>query len=314
MTTTSVSVTSTTVSPIARAVADVWSLTKPRIAVMAAIVAAGSWLMAKPAHTTMDVVALVQMAGTLLGISLAVMGAGALNMWLERDVDTLMARTRNRPLAARRLDPWVAVVVGVMLAALSVPVLLVFANALTAAIAMLSLFVYVLIYTPMKRTSVMSLPVGAFPGAAPALMGGTAAAGVLEQNGVMVFLLMFVWQIPHFLAISIYREKEYTAAGHVVAPAGAGMTRTKRWMLATAAAVSSLGVAVWPMRLAGPVYGLVAILLGVWFTSTAVVAQRAGDKQQEDSDARRVFIASLVFQTVMFIALGADVVITRWLR
>jgi heme o synthase len=294
-----------------RRVADVVALMKPRIALMALITAAGTWLLARPMVSLGDAPAFV---AAMVGIGLVVMGAGALNMWLERDVDALMERTRDRPLPTGRLDPLVALLLGMALVCIAIAMLVMTVNVLTAVVAGLSVVSYVLVYTPMKRTSAWALVVGAFPGAAPALMGGTAAAGMFERHGVALFVVVLLWQLPHFLAISVYRRDEYAAAGHIIAPQAVGMTSTRQLLLATAVMTAAAGVALWPLQVASPVFAVVALILGLWFIAVCAQGLRAfPNRGLEDAWARRSFVASLVYQTALFGALGIDVVITRWM-
>ena len=289
---------------LASAVKDVVALGKPGITSMAAIVGAGTWLLATP---TLDAANLFRGALGILGVTFIVMGAGALNMLIERDVDALMTRTRNRPLAARRMSPVVALMVGLGLVMAALPLLALQGNTLTFGLGLFSLFLYVLVYTPMKRTSAWSLVVGAVPGAMPALMGGTLATGRLEVVGLSMFAVVFLWQLPHFLAISLYRESEYVAAGHKVVPTAVGIDTTKTLIIATTAPLCALGVALWPLGIGGPVFAFIAVLVGVWFTVVCAQGFAATNGRADvDAWARRAFIASLVWQTVLFGALAAD--------
>ncbi len=295
---------------------DVVELGKPGITRMAVIVAAGTFLLAAP---VVDAATLWRGLLGLCGIGLIVMGAGALNMLLERDVDQRMARTRDRPLAAGRMSPWLAFVVGAGWCLTSIPLLWVGgppgAQGLTVGLGVFSLFLYVLVYTPMKQRSPWSLVVGAIPGAMPALMGGTLASGRVDVTGVALFAVVALWQLPHFLAISIFRESEYVAAGHKVFPTSLGIDTTKALIIATTAPLCGLGVALWPLGLGGPVFALVAVTIGVWFTFTAASGffrKSAGlhsARAADDVWARKVFIGSLVWQTVLFGALAVDRVI-----
>ncbi len=284
---------------------DLVALGKPGITSMAAIVGAGTWLLAAP---SLDPASLLRGSLGILGVTLLVMGAGALNMLIERDVDALMSRTRNRPLAARRMSPIVALVAGLTMVMAALPLLALQGNTLTLGLGLFSLFLYVLVYTPMKRTSAWSLMVGAVPGAMPALMGGTLAAGRLEVAGIAMFAVVFLWQLPHFLAISLYRESEYVAAGHKVVPTVVGVDTTKTLIIATTAPLAALGVALWPLGIGGPVFAFIALLVGAWFTMVCAQGFAAGARSRADDDAwaRRAFIASLVWQTVLFGALAAD--------
>src|SRR5580692_10692883 len=195
-----------------RAVRDLARLTKPRITlIVIATCAAG---MAIAPVRIPALVALLALAGT----TLIVASANVLNMWWERDTDGLMARTRNRPLPAGRLPPDVALVYGLALGASSIPMLMA-VNALTAALGVLALATYVLAYTPLKRHTSLALLVGAIPGAMPPLMGWTSATGSLvaasapRMGGLLLFLLLFVWQLPHFIAIALFRAEDYARAG-----------------------------------------------------------------------------------------------------
>ncbi|MBM4279763.1 MAG: protoheme IX farnesyltransferase [Deltaproteobacteria bacterium] len=286
-----------------RVLADVVSLGKPRIAAMAAVVGAGTFCLSTPSFAA---AAVARGAVGLLGVVLLVMGAGALNMWVERDVDALMVRTRDRPLAARRLSPLVAWLVGVGLVVASLPLLRVGGNDLTCGLGLFSLFLYVLVYTPMKRTSPWSLVVGAVPGAMPALMGGTLAAGVVERAGAAMFGLVFLWQLPHFLAISLYRQDEYRAAGHRLFSTALGMRTTQLWIVGTAAPLALFGVALWPLALGGVVTGVTAVVVGLWFLAVCVGGLRLRARADVDAWARRVFFGTLIWQTVVFGALAAD--------
>jgi protoheme IX farnesyltransferase len=289
---------------------DIVALGKPRIAAMAVIVGIGTFCLST---TSFAFAVVARGALGLLGVALLVMGAGALNMLLERDVDALMARTQERPLAARRLPPSVAFVVGSGLCLASLPLLARFGNALTVGLGLFSLFLYVLVYTPMKRTSPWSLVVGAVPGAMPALMGGTIAAGVVDVAGAAMFALVFLWQLPHFLAISLYREREYGAAGHKLFPAVLGVRSTQRWIVSTSAVLCAVGVALAPLGLGGVVTVVVAVIAGAWFMVRCVRGLAQTKRADVDAWARQVFFGTLIWQTVVFGALAVDrVLVLAW--
>ena len=246
----------------------------------------------------------------VVAIAMAVAGAGALNMLVERDVDLLMERTRDRPLPAGRLDPIWALVVGIALSFGSLPILWGVGGPLPVALTAFSLFVYVLVYTPMKRTSPWALVVGAVPGAMPALMGSSVITGRFDIVGTALFVVVFLWQLPHFMAISTYRQREYTAAGHKVFPAVWGVKVTKVIIAATTLLVALSGVALWPLGIASAGFGVVAITLGVWFVITAVpAALQTRERAADDVWARRYFFGTLVWQTVLFAALAIDAVL-----
>lgn len=289
----------TTMRVRAPALRDLWALTKPRITAMSVLVAAGSLVLAPGEMTTSNVVL------SLLAVALSVAGAGALNMYLERDVDALMSRTRDRPLPSGRLDPFWALFVGGAASASSVPLMAVAANGSIAAwLTAFALFLYVLVYTPMKRTSYWSLVVGAVPGAMPALMGYAASSGAVDAVGLTLFGIVFFWQLPHFLAIGIYREREYAAAGHKLVNAAHGMDLARTLTVATAVPLVAVSLMLWPLGVGTWIYGAIATLLGVWFLGLCV---RGFSTENANKWARRVFLGSLVHQTVLFSALALDV-------
>ena len=153
-------------------------------------------------------------------------------MFLERDQDRLMERTRARPLPEGRLSPEAALVFGTALACAALPLLFLAGNALTGILAGVAFFSYVAIYTPMKRQSPAALFVGAIPGAIPPLMGWTAATGRLDAPGLVLFAILFLWQIPHFLAIAIFRAEDYAARRLPgAAAAGVGERATRIYIL-----------------------------------------------------------------------------------
>ena len=178
------------------AMRDLVTLAKPRITLLVITTTAGGlWL--APVRVDALIIGLA-----LLGTVLIVAGANALNMYIERDVDRRMDRTRDRPLPAGRLSPRVALWFGVALSVIAVPILAIGVNAVTALLALLAHLSYVLAYTPLKQRSHWALLVGAVPGAMPPLLGWTAATGRIGAAGLVLFGILFLWQIPHFFAIA----------------------------------------------------------------------------------------------------------------
>jgi heme o synthase len=161
-------------------------------------------------------------------IYLVVMGAGALNCYMERDVDKLMQRTRDRSLPAGRLDPRVALFFGVLLLMVSIPGLVLWVNWQTSMLALVATVLYLLGYTPMKRKSAKALFIGAIPGAIPPMMGWTTVMGEISPMAWVLFLILFVWQLPHFLAISVYCADDYKHADIKVYSNVNGIQVTKR--------------------------------------------------------------------------------------
>ncbi len=279
-------------------VRDLVALTKPRITLMVIITTAGGlWL--APSH-----VPLMTVLATLFATALVVGAANTLNCWLERDVDRHMARTKRRPLPDGRLDPRHALLFGLALGAISVPVLTLAVNPLTGLLAAVALVTYVWIYTPLKQKSPAALLVGSVPGALPPLMGWTAATGELAAPGIVLFGILFLWQLPHFLAISIFRQHEYTKAGIQVVPAVRGNLTAKWHAVLYAGALVPVSLLLVPLGIAGTFYLVVAGLLGAVFFGWAIAGLFA---RAHNRAARQLFVVSLVYLPLLFAALAVDV-------
>jgi protoheme IX farnesyltransferase len=281
--------------------ADLVALTKPRITTMVvATTLCGLWL----ARRVLAGGQLEARTGllTLLGTTLVVSGANTLNMYLERDSDALMARTRTRPLPSRRMAPEVALAFGLVLSAVSIPLLTFGVNAMTGLLAAVALVSYVMIYTPLKRKTTLSLPIGAVPGAIPPLLGWTAVAGRIDAPGLLLFGTMFFWQLPHFLAIATFRRDDYARAGLQVLPVVRGDAVTRRRIVAYLVALLAVTVALVPAGVGGPVYLGAALVLGGGFLALGLAGMRpsAGDPW-----ARRLFFGSMLYLVLLLAALMA---------
>jgi protoheme IX farnesyltransferase len=283
---------------VTAAASDLLALAKPRItALVVFTTASGLWLAPRgvPARTV---------AMTLIGTVLIVAAANVLNMYLERDTDALMARTMNRPLPAHRLEPEVALKFGLALAAVSVPLLTFAVGALPGLLASIALVSYVLLYTPMKRQTAAALLVGALPGAIPPLIGWTAATARLDLPGVLLFAVMFLWQVPHFLAITLFRKEEYARAGLVVQPNEPGGELAARMNIVRySVALLAVSLLFVPIGAAHALYLAVALVAGVGFLGYGLLGLResAGPKW-----ARNLFLLSLIYLPIVFGALMLD--------
>jgi len=272
---------------------DLVALVKPRIMVMALLTAAGAMSLA-PAHVSLGH-ALLLLAGTALIVG----SANTLNMWLERDVDCLMSRTKQRPLPQHRLQPVTALAFGAVQGAIALPVLAL-VGLVPAALGLLALILYVGAYTPMKQRSHWATWVGAIPGAMPALIGWTAATGRIDLPGLAVFGVLFFWQIPHTHAIAISRQREYDAAGLKTLPGSHGVPAARRAIAAFLVVQVAISVAPWLLGVAGLPYLVVAAVLGA-----GVLAQGfTGDGSP--AWARRVFLASIVYLPILFATMVAS--------
>jgi protoheme IX farnesyltransferase len=277
---------------------DVVALAKPRLLTLVVCTAAGGMWLAPGRRQPASAIAL------LLGTTLVVAAANALNNFLERDVDARMRRTRDRPLPSGRLEPWVAVAVGLGLPSVALPALALYTNPLTAALAALALFTYVVVYTPMKQRSSLALFVGAIPGAIPPLMGWTAATGTLDSGGLALFALLFCWQLPHFLAISLYLEQDYARAGLKVFASVHGERATKVWGALTSLALVPVSLTLFRLGIAGHLFAAVAALLGGGLSLYALSGlSRTGASQRW---ARNFFLLTLVYLTALFAVLLLD--------
>jgi len=211
-----------------------------------------------------------------------------------------MSRTRGRPIPSGRISGDVALLFGMVLAFVGIPVLDLLVNPLTAFISGLSLLIYVLAYTPMKRLSTLAVWVGAVPGAVPPLLGWTSQTGAIGIGGMSLFLVLFVWQVPHFHAIALFRMDEYRRASLKVLPVTRGIPYTK-W---TMVAVTAVGFAVSALPalagLGGTAYRVAAIALGVPYFALALfgLSPSAGPKW-----ARYFFFASMPYLLGLFVAL-----------
>jgi protoheme IX farnesyltransferase len=208
---------------------------------------------------------------TLLGIGLVSAGAGALNEALERKTDARMVRTANRPLASGRFSLAQGILAGLGALALGAVWLATTTNLLTVALALLTAFTYVAIYTPLKRVTTMATFIGAFPGAMGPLLGWTAARGRIEWAGVSLFAILFVWQFPHFMAIAWLYRDDYARAGirmlPVVQPDG---WSTVVEALFYAVVMIPVSLAPWWLGLTGITYAVLAFALGLFYLAYTI--------------------------------------------
>lgn len=278
-------------------VRDVVDLAKPRITTMVVFT---TWIGLSAAPGSIGPARTVLL---LVGTAMLVASANVFNSWLERDTDALMHRTRERPLPAGRIDPWSAVAIGIFLGTFAVPILAISINPLTAFLGALAHAIYVLVYTPLKRVTPWALEIGAIPGAIPPLMGWAAGTGSLALPGWELFAILFLWQVPHFLAIALYLREDYARGGIRVLSVVRGEAAARRRLFAYTLALGAASLAAVPLGMAGPRYGAVAVLLGVGFAGMAgygILARGGG------AWARRTMLASLVYLVVLIVALVVD--------
>jgi protoheme IX farnesyltransferase len=245
----------------------------------------------------------LRVAGLLLGTGLVAGGASAFNQVLERDLDALMRRTRMRPLPGQRLQPFEGLLFGSAITLAGLLLIVASSNLLAAAVALTTLLTYVALYTPLKRRTSFSTVIGAIPGALPPIIGWAAIAGELPIKAWTLFGIMFLWQLPHFLAIAWMYRDDYARAGFpmlpVIEPDGRS---TGRQAVVYAAALLPLSLAPTLMHMTGDAYFAGALVLGVLFLWLTIRFARARDVR----DARRVFFGSIVYLPVLWILMIAD--------
>lgn len=299
-------------------VASLVEACKPGIVRLVTITSMVGFAMAAVGRTwelwTLGRLALVAMVGT--GLSAA--GANAINQWMERDRDELMTRTSRRPLPQKRVTPAGVLWFGVLLSVLGVATLWLGASVVPAIISAACVIVYVFAYTPMKTWTTTATFVGAIPGALPPLIGWCAASPLVGLDSLRIgggwslFVLMFVWQIPHFLAIAWMYKDDYVKGGFCVLPATlGGELKTSRaigmWTALLLPATLMPAMAM-PGRL-GLVYVAVALITGLGFGWMVIKLLRTQDRVA----ARRVFFASIMHLPLLMIVMVAEAIVRVWI-
>jgi len=256
---------------------------------------------------------------SLLGTAISSSGANTLNQWWERERDARMRRTERRPLPRGALTPRTVLASGLILSALGVAVLWAFCGAAPALVSLTTIATYLLVYTPLKPVTPWSTLVGAFPGALPPLIGWSSAASLSGTRagfeslthplGLSLFLILFVWQVPHTLAIAWMYKDDYARGGHRLLPVidGDGR-RTARWMLAWSVVLLpvSLAPAYWMRPGAAAAFVIIAAIMGVAYFWLALRVVRT----RERADARRMFFASIMHLPLLLVSLVGFTLVT----
>jgi len=277
---------------------DYLELTKPRVTLMVVITMAfGFYLGSRGA---MDWVMLMH---ALIGTTLVAGGTSALNQYWERDLDAKMQRTKNRPLPTGRLQPREALIFGIIISCAGTVHLLVMVNGLTALLAAATLVSYVFLYTPLKQKNSLSTIVGAVPGALPPLGGWTAARNDLSIEGWILFAILFIWQLPHFLAIAwIYRE-DYLRGGFpmltVVDPEGDSASRQ---IISNCLALLPVSLLPTIVGMAGRFYFIGALALSLFFLGCGIAVMR----HRSNTTVRRLLRASLLYLPILLALMALD--------
>jgi protoheme IX farnesyltransferase len=284
--------------PAARSRAtDFVALAKPRLNLLVVASALAGYVMAGG-----EILDAIRVVCTVAGTALVAGGASAFNQVIERVPDSLMRRTRMRPVPDGRLQPFESVAFGLVLSVIGLAVLATEVNLLSAAVALTTLLTYALIYTPLKRRTSFATVIGAIPGALPPVIGWAAARGSLSQGAWVLFAIVFLWQLPHFLAIAwLYRE-DYARAGFpmlpVIEPDGRS---TARQALFYCAALVPVSLAPTLLGMASTVYFVSALGLGLLFLGLTLRFART----RSVADARRLFFGSIIYLPILWILMIA---------
>jgi protoheme IX farnesyltransferase len=281
---------------------DFLALTKPRVMSLV-VFTGGCGLYAAPVHVH-PVLAFT----AILCIALGAGASAALNMWYEADLDAHMKRTANRPLPAGRMDRQAALHFGVGLGTFSVLLMGLAVNLLSAAILAVSILFYVLIYTVwLKRRTPQNIVIGGAAGAFPALIGWAAATNHVDLLPVLLFSLVFLWTPPHFWALSLFINSDYSKAGVPMMSVVAGTRATRMQVFLYALPMAVVAVVPWPLHLTGAVYGVTAFLLSALFVGlSAWVGFSREDDPALMKAERRLFAFSIIYLFALFGALVVD--------
>ncbi|MBI4227918.1 MAG: protoheme IX farnesyltransferase [Candidatus Omnitrophica bacterium] len=273
-------------------------LTKPRLTLLAVLTTWVGLHLAAPG----PVPAALALA-TLAGAALVGGAGGALNQYLEWERDAKMARTRRRPLPSGRLAPRAARTFGLLLGGLGLAVLALSVNLLAAGLGLATLITYLAVYTPLKTRTPLCTLAGAVPGALPPLIGWAAARGALDAGGWTLFALMFLWQLPHFLALAWMYRDDYARAGFQMLPAMDPTGHAVGRQIALSC-LALLPVSLVPtvLQVTGNLYFAVALILGLAFLGLGTAAAVA----QTPQSARRLFLASITYLPGLFTAMALD--------
>ena len=296
--------------------ATVYEASKPRIVRLVTVTSGVGFAMAALGRSWSIVELGFAAIAALFGTALSAAGANALNQWLERDRDARMPRTCGRPMPQQRLSPQNALVGGSVLSVVGVALLWAASGVVPAAVSLATILIYLFIYTPLKPVTPLATLVGAVPGALPPLIGWSAAAGPNDPGVLLgliplsLFAIMFVWQIPHFLAIAWMYREDYAAGGYKVLPVvSPGSRRTALSILAWAGLLIPVSIVpAFGMRGAGAIaYAIIAAITGVTYFWLATRFWRTGER----AEARTTFIASVIHLPLMLGLLVVCAVVSR---
>ena len=284
--------------PSIASVGDYVALMKPRVMSLVVFTALVGLVIA-PGHMH-PVIAFT----ALLCIAVGAGAAGALNMWYDADIDAVMTRTSNRPIPQRRIGPGEALAFGIVLAAFSVGTLGLLVSWLAAGLLAFTVFFYIVVYTAwLKRSTPQNIVIGGAAGAFPPMIGWAAATGGISLEPWLLFLIIFFWTPPHFWALSLTRTEDYARARIPMLPVVAGGTETRRQILLYSIALVPVGLAPWLFGYADAVYGITALVAGLFMVAFAWRVRNEREGASADRAAHHLFAFSILYLFVLFAVL-----------
>jgi protoheme IX farnesyltransferase len=244
----------------------------------------------------------------ILAISVGAGASAALNQWYESDIDAVMKRTENRPLPAGRMDRDTALHFGIGMSFFSVILMGVAVNWLSAAILAFSIFFYAVVYTIwLKRSTPQNIVIGGAAGAFPPMIGWAAVTGDITLMPFLLFAIIFLWTPPHFWALALFINSDYSKAGVPMMPVVAGRTSTRRQIFAYSLILAVVAIAPFALGYVGAIYGSVAIVLSVVFSALSLQVSRSTvEVADQMTEEKRLFKFSILYLFVLFGALVAD--------
>jgi len=280
--------------------ADFIALMKPRVMSLVVFTTVIGMMLAPTApHPLLMVIA-------ILAIAAGAGASGAINQWYDRDIDAIMKRTQARPIPAGKINPDEALAFGVIISMLSVLVLWFAANMLAAAMLAFTIFFYAVVYSVwLKRLTPQNIVIGGAAGAFPPAIGWLAAGGSLTLEPLILFGIIFIWTPPHFWALALVKNDDYTRAGIPMMPVVAGAQSTINQIVAYAVVLAPFAVLPAVIGMASVVYGAAAAMLGFGFVAYALRLKR----QPSDANAMALFKYSILYLFLIFLALGLDAVL-----
>ena len=291
--------------PIATRLRGYVALTKPRIIELLLVTTVPTMVVADQGMPSVWLI-----VATVVGGTLSAGGANAVNMYVDRDIDAVMQRTRNRPLVTGVIEPSHALAFAIGIEAVAFAWLWGFVNLLSALLALAACLFYVFVYTLwLKRSSKSNIVIGGAAGAAPVLIGWSAVTDSLSWEAWILFAVVFFWTPPHFWALAVRYKDDYAAVDVPMLPVVESLRSTANQILAYTVVVWALTLVFAPVAGMGPIYWVSAIVLGAVFTALAVRLRR----DPRPGPAMRLFGWSITYLTLLFVAMAADVLVRNGL-